>query len=523
MASRDIYPIGQQDFKILRENGALYVDKTQFIDKLVTSQSQYYFLARPRRFGKSLFLSTLRYFFEGERQLFTGLHIDSTDWGWEKHPVLYIDLNSGEYTKPNNLDVVIDNLLNKWEEKYDVNNYDRTGMDISTRFGNILAAAHNATGRQVVILVDEYDKPLIKNLDREGFEEHREKLAALYSNFKSCAQHIRMVFLTGVSRFSKLSVFSGMNNLKDITFSNEFADICGITEQELSDHFKFGISELAEEYNVSTEEAQARLKKNYDGYRFAANGSDIYNPWSLLNCFSGKKISFYWNETGFPTIVAKALKRVNADLAEYFDTYCSESDLKGLDLTDPNPIALMYQTGYLTIKEFDRELNMYHLGIPNEEVKDGLVNVLIPYYARYKSEADAAKVKDMMKWIKLGRADDFMRSVQTYFAGVSYKLKMENENNFQNALFLVTNLLGLESDAEVETSDGRIDMLIKTTRYIYIIELKYDKSAEEALAQINSRRYDRPYSGDHRKIIKIGVNFSSKTRTIGDWLIEEES
>lgn len=214
---------------------------------------------------------------------------------------------------------------------------------------------------------------------------------------------------------------------------------------------------------------------------------------------------------------------MNADLAEYFDTYCSEGDLKGLDLTDPNPIALMYQTGYLTIKEFDRELNMYHLGIPNEEVKDGLVNVLIPYYARYKSEADAAKVKDMIKWIKLGRPDDFMRSVQTYFAGVSYKLKMENENNFQNAFFLVTNLLGLETDAEVETSDGRIDMLIKTTRYIYIIELKYDKSAEEALAQINSMRYDRPYGGDSRKIIKIGVNFSSKTRTIGDWLIEEES
>lgn len=518
MATRDIYPIGQQDFKVLRQNEALYIDKTHFIEKIIKSKSQYYFLARPRRFGKSLFLSTLRYFFEGERQLFSGLSIDSADWKWEKYPVFYIDLNNGEYSKPDNLDIVLDNMLFEWEEIYGVSH---EVADVTTRFRNVIKAAFEKTGKRVVVLVDEYDKPLVKNLDKEAFEEYREKLAALYSNFKSCAQYIHLVFLTGVSRFSKLSVFSGLNNLSDITFDNNFADVCGITEKELLDHFKMGIEELAEEYKISFDEACLKLKKNYDGYRFAEKGSEIYNPWSLLNCFSKIKISYYWNETGFPSIVAKALKMSNVNLEEFFDTYCDESELLGLDLTDPNPTALMYQTGYLTIKEFDMDMGMYHLGIPNEEVRVGLVNVLIPYYAKYKSAGDALKVKDMVKWIKLGRPERFLESIQTYFAGVSYKLKMDNENNFQNAFFLITDLIGLESDAEVETSDGRIDMLIKTPRYVYVIELKYDKSADEALAQIDRKKYDRMLRDDNRKIFKIGVSFSSSTRTIEDWRIEE--
>lgn len=516
MKGRDIYPIGQQNFKVLRENDALYIDKTRFIEKIVMSKSQFYFLARPRRFGKSLFLSTLRYFFEGERALFKDLYIDSTNWDWTPNPVLYIDLNTGEYSKPDNLDIVLDSMLSEWENKFGI---DSTIKENATRFKTVIKSAHEKTGRKVVILVDEYDKPLIKNLDRDAFENYQEKLAALYSNFKSCAEHIRLVFLTGVSRFSKLSVFSGLNNLNDITFDTQFADICGITENELHQNLRMGINELAENYSVSYDDACCKLKRHYDGYRFAAKGSEIYNPWSLFNCLQKKVISNYWNETGFPSIVAKALKRINANLEEFFDTYCSEKDLKGFDLTDPNPIALMYQTGYLTIKEYDLDINMYHLGIPNYEVKEGLVNVLIPYYAKYKSDEDASKVNDMIKWLKLGKPDRFLESVQAYFAGVSYKLRMDNENNFQNAFYLVSSLIGIETDAEVETSDGRIDILIKTQRYIYIIELKYDKSAEEALEQIDRKKYDRMFSDDSRTVFRIGVSFSSKSRTIEDWRI----
>lgn len=518
MEVSEIYPIGQQDFKTLRESGALYVDKTPFIDKIVESGNQYFFLARPRRFGKSLFLSTLKYFFEGQRDLFKGLYVDSTDWNWDKFPVLYLDLNSGEYTEPENLEIVFDYILSKWEKEYGI---DKITTDHTTRFRNIIESIHVKTGRQVVILVDEYDKPLVKNLDKEGFDTYREKLASFYSNFKTCAQHIKIVFLTGVSRFSKLSVFSGLNNLKDITFSNYFADICGITENELTAYLKQGIIKLSEEYNISYDDACARLKQNYDGYRFAAKGSEIYNPWSILNCLSEGKISFYWNETGFPSIIANALKNIDANLEEIFNTYCSERDLKGFDLTDPDPIALMYQTGYLTIKEFDIDLNMYHLGIPNEEVRDGLVNVLMPYYAKYKTEADASKVRDIIKWLKLGKPGKFLEAVQTYFSGVSYKLQMDNENNFHNAFFLLINLIGLESNAEVDTSDGRIDMTITTPKFIYIIELKYDKSADVALAQIDRKKYDRMFRNDPRKIFKIGVEFSSQTRTIENWRIEE--
>lgn len=514
METADRYPIGQQDFKTLRLDDAIYIDKTRFVEKIARSKSKYYFLARPRRFGKSLFLSTLRYFFEGERSLFKGLYIDDAEWYWESSPVLYLDLNTGEYTDPDNLDRIIGSLLTRWEKTFQVEPH---SQDNTLRFCDIIEAAHLKTGKQVVILVDEYDKPLVKNLDREEFNLYREKLGSLYSNFKTCAEHIRLVFMTGVSRFSKLSVFSGLNNLKDITFSNEYADICGITEKELYDNLGEGILELADKYKISYADALERLKKNYDGYRFAEEGSDIYNPWSLFNCLSDKKLANYWNETGFPSLVAKTLKRINVDLEEVFDTYCDEKDLKGLDLTDPNPIAVMYQTGYLTIKDYDIATDLFHLGVPNHEVKEGLVNVLLPYYAKFQSEAQASKVKDFAKWLKLGKPEKFMEAKQTYFAGVSYMLKMENENNFHNAFFLITSLLGLETDAEVHTSDGRIDMTIKTPGFIYIIELKYDRSAEEALLQIDTKNYERKFRDDKRKIFKIGVNFSSATRTIEDW------
>lgn len=514
---RKTYPIGQQDFKTLRDGGAVYVDKTEFIRKIVDTNDKYYFLARPRRFGKSLFLSTIRYFFEGRRDLFGGLSIDSLNWDWQQYPVLYIDLNAGEYTNPDNLDIVIDNLLLKWEKKYQV---PVTTTDITTRFTNVIEGAFSATGKQVVILVDEYDKPLVKNLNKESFDAYREKLSALYSNFKTCAEHIRLVFLTGVSRFSKLSVFSGLNNLKDISFSNEFADICGITQSEVLDYFKPGIEALANEYDIPYDEACSRLKKNYDGYRFTWKGSEIYNPWSLLNCLSERKISNFWNETGFPSILVEALVRINVDLEKFFSVYCKEEELKGFDLLDPKPIALMYQTGYITIKDFNRRLMRYRLGIPNNEVKQGFFNTLLPYYVKVKKGNVDMVVNDLITSLIFGKPEEFMEALQTFFAGIPYKLKMENENNFHNAFYLLTSLIGIETDAEVMTSDGCIDMTIRTDDYIYIIELKFDGSPHSAISQINEKEYALKYAKDRRRIIKIGASFSSKTRRLSGWLIE---
>ena len=514
------YPIGEQDFKSLREGKFLYVDKTEYIEKLIEG-NKYFFLARPRRFGKSLFLSTLQYFFEGKRELFKDTYADTIDWDWEQYPVLRLDLNTDSYNEKGHLDSLLDNIFNKWEVKYDVK---ETAGSLAARFKNIIEAAHVKTGRQVVVLVDEYDKPLVVNINnRENIDHYQGKLSSVYSNFKSSAEHLRLVFLTGVSRFSKLSVFSDLNNIRDITFLNEYADICGITELEMLENLKPGIEKLAEKNGITYEEACQQLKINYDGYRFSEEGSDIYNPWSLLNALSNSKIANYWNDTGMPRLVAETLKRVHADLKIMFDSYCTDDDLKGLDLLTPQPLALLFQTGYLTIKSYQPKIKRYRLGIPNKEVKDGLFKVLLPYYVRCHSDEEAKKlVSDMVMYFILGEADNAMRCLQAYFAGIHFKLKMDNENNFHNAFFLLMDLIGLDTQAEAATSDGSIDITVKTEDYIYVIELKYDGSAEKALRQIEDKKYDRKFLMDGRQIIRIGVNFSSETRCIEDWIIAKE-
>lgn len=513
------YALGEQDFKSLREEGCVYIDKTRFIDKIVHDGAKYYFLARPRRFGKSLFLSSVQYFFEGRRDLFKGLYVDSSDWSWDSYPVLRLDLSTEKYDDIGQLDGVLDNLFRSWEEKYNV---DVKDTSYSQRFKSIIEAAHKVTGKQVVILVDEYDGPLVGNLNKKVFLDHyRTKLAAIYSNFKSSAEHLKLVFLTGVTRFSKLSVFSDLNNLVDITFIDEFADICGITEEELYHYLSQGIQNIASKNNISFEGACRLLKSNYDGYRFAEEGSDIYNPWSLLNAMRFSRIDNFWNDTGTPSIVAEVLKRSNVNLEKTFDAYCTRDDLLGLDLLDPNPRALLYQAGYLTIKSFNKKLNRYRLGIPNKEVKDGFYRVLVPFYLRYRQSVTKTVVSDLVAHFILGEADEAMKAMQTYFSGIDYALKIENENNFHNAFFLLMDIIGLETTAESHTSEGRIDITVKTDEYIYIIELKYDHTAKEALEQIEEKHYARPYQGDSRKIILIGASFSSKTRCIEDWIIKE--
>ncbi len=514
------YPIGEQDFRLLREEGCVYVDKTEFIEKIASAGSKYYFLARPRRFGKSLFLSTLQYFFEGRRDLFKDLHIDSMKWDWQPYPVLRLDLNTEKFLETGLLEVVLERIFRGWEEKYDI---PVLFSNPSQRFAYILQKVHERTGRGVVVLVDEYDKPLVGNLNRSRhFEHYREKLAALYSSFKSSAEHLRLVFLTGVSRFSKLSVFSDLNNLNDITFDPSFSDVCGITERELYSNFRKGIELLGENNGLSYQEACNALKMNYDGYHFTENGSEIYNPWSVLNCLEKSLIENYWNETGRPTLIAESLKRINADLEKVFDSYCTRDELKGLDLLNPNPKALLYQTGYLTIKEYFPKLRRMKLGIPNEEVKHGLFNELLPFYVKTKRSTPANVVSDISLYFNIGLPDQALVCLKTYFAGIDYELKVENENNFQNAFFLLMDLIGLETKAEYHTSDGRIDILIMTDDYIYVIELKYDHPAREALRQINERNYVRPFERDGRRIFKIGISFSSSTRCIDDWIIEED-
>ncbi|MDE7419215.1 MAG: ATP-binding protein [Muribaculaceae bacterium] len=518
MEDKDRYAIGQQDFKNLRDRGAFYIDKTAFIEKIVRSRTQYYFLARPRRFGKSLFLSTLRYFFEGRRDLFKGLYIDSTDWDWQQYPVLYLDLNTDKFSEQGILDDVLETIFVDWEKKYGVTEI----MDTySQRFKTIIKNAHEKTGQQVVILVDEYDKPLVGNLHNdENFEHYRKKLASIYSNFKSSAEHIKLVFLTGVSRFSKLSVFSDLNNINDISFDDEFADVCGITEVELLGNFKEGINRLSREYNVSYDKACTRLKKNYDGYRFSPAGSDIYNPWSVLNCLQKGRIGNYWNATGTATIVAETLRDADIDIEQTLNDDWDLDDLARLDLLNADPTALLYQAGYLTIADYDMEENSVRLKIPNEEVKKGLFKDLLSAYLKPKKGTVKTIMDGIVKGINSGNPELMMKSLDAYFAGIPYDLKVENENNFHNIFYVLATLIGLDAKAEVHTSNGRIDLLIETAKFIYIIELKYNSTPDEALRQIEEKGYARKFSTDSRRLFRIGVNFSSESRRIESWKIE---
>lgn len=511
------YPIGEQDFESLRLGGYVYVDKTRYIERLIVTGTKYCFLSRPRRFGKSLFLSTLASFFEGKRHLFDDLHIADMEWNWDEYPVLVLDLNTEKYGGAEQLRMLLNAKFSKWEHKYGVTAVDES---LSERFGNIIAAAHRLTGRQVVILVDEYDKPMVANLNNpQEFENYRSELSAVYANFKSSAAHIRMVFMTGVSRFSKLSVFSGLNNLDDITYTDDYADICGIADAELERYFKPGLEALAEKLDCSKAEAVALLKQYYDGYRFAARGSDMYNPWSVLSAMRYSQVKNYWNHTGIPTVIGEALKRIDVDLEEYFNSECDERELLGLDISAPSPLALLYQTGYLTIKSYDPEYDLYQLGIPNLEVREGLYHSLLPYYVDLKNRQSDSLVRTLNLCLRNGQPDRFMQELQAYFAGISYKLKIANENNFHNAFNILLNLIGFKSEVEKTTSDGRIDILIGTDRFVYIIEFKFDGSAKKALEQIERKQYNLQFSTDSRQVFKIGVNFSSETRRIDDWVI----
>ncbi len=510
------YPIGQQSFEMLRKGDFLYVDKTSYIETIING-AQYYFLGRPRRFGKSLFISTLKCFFEGKRELFKGLYIDSTDWDWEPYPVLYLDLNNQQYKDPGDLDIVVESLLRREEAKYGLT---PSYQNHSERFSELIRAMSEQTGKQVVILVDEYDKPLVKNIhNREQFEMYRDKLASIYSNFKSSADFIRLVFLTGVSRFGKLSVFSGLNNIQDITFDINFSSICGITEEELKENFPEGIKQLAELYDRTPEEELKELKRHYDGYHFSRTSPDIYNPFSLLQVFGKKDYANYWISSGTPTLLAEQLKRTDANLSKLLNIKCTQTALEGLDINNISPESLFYQTGYLTIKKFDARRKLYQLGIPNMEVKEGFFEFLLPYYANLKGDEARVFVFDLIDELEEGRVDDFMKRLQSLFAGMGYDMKFDEERNVQNAFLLLFSLVGLNADAEVKTSDGRIDIVVRTEEYLYIMELKYNGSAEEALRQIEEKDYALPWTIDGRKIIKIGINYSTDKRRIDEWKI----
>ncbi|WP_308550336.1 ATP-binding protein [uncultured Parabacteroides sp.] len=510
-----IYPIGIQNFEKLRRNGYFYVDKTAIIYRMVKTGS-YYFLSRPRRFGKSLLLSTIEAYFQGKRELFEGLAMEQLEKEWKKYPILHLDLNIGKYETADSLDKILDEALLKWEAVYG------TGVGESTlalRFKGIVQRASEQAGAPVVILIDEYDKPMLQAIGDEDLQKtFRNTMKPFYGVLKTMDGYIQFALLTGVTKFGKVSVFSDLNNLEDMSMLPDYVGICGITEEELHTDFKDSIQELASSLRMTYEETGAELKEFYDGYHFTENSIGIYNPFSLLSTFKHNRMGSYWFETGTPTYLVELLKRKRYDL-ENLEKEVTSLDVLNSIYDDDSPIPVIFQSGYLTIKDYDRRFKLYSLGFPNREVEEGFMNFLVPFYTHVNKVQTPFEIRKFVDEIECGQPDAFFRRLQSFFADTPYELARDLERHYQNVLFIVFKLIGFYTKVEYHTSEGRIDLVLETNKYIYIMEFKLDGSAEEALQQIEEKHYALPFDADPRQLFKIGVNFANRTRNIEKWEI----
>ena len=510
-----LYPVGIQNFEKIRRDGYCYIDKTALVYQLVKTGS-YYFLSRPRRFGKSLLVSTLEAYFQGKKELFEGLDIHELEKEWKQYPVIHLDLNAKKFDTEEDLIRLIDRQLLVYEEEY---GSVPTDVTIDDRFVSLIRNAAAKAGERVVILVDEYDKPMLQAIGNDTLQsEYRNTLKAFYGVLKSMDGYIKFALLTGVTKFGKVSVFSDLNNLMDLSRDHRYFDICGISGEELLRDFGEDIQELAAANGQTFEQACDQLKTDYDGYHFCPDSPGMYNPFSILNTFAKKTYGSYWFETGTPTYLVELLKKSNYDLEEMSHVE-TDADILDSIFTDDNPIPVIYQSGYLTIKGYDKRFGIYTLGFPNREVEEGFMNFLLPFYSAVSKTRSPFEIKRFVTDVESGDIDGFMERLQSFLADCPYELAKDIELHYQNVLFIVFRLAGLYTKVEYHTSRGRIDLVLQTDSYVYVMEFKLDGSAEQALQQIEEKQYALPFAKDSRKVYTIGVNFSSKTRNIDRWIV----
>lgn len=529
------YPIGIQDFASIINDGFVYVDKTDMVYEL-TKDKGVYFLSRPRHFGKSLLVSTIKYYFEGRHDLFKGLKIESLEKKWETYPVFEIDFNGSNYTEADALEQTLNGYLVKWEQQYGVKPAtDQPGR----RLADVLHQAHVQTGKTCVVLVDEYDKPMLDAMDtglktRVGdnemlIEDHnRETLKAFYSVFKLADADLRFVFLTGVTKFAQVSVFSGFNNARDISMNPRFDAICGISREELDNVFASSIVELASKNMLSVEEAKFQLQQRYDGYHFSNGMTDIYNPFSLLNAFADDNIRDYWFASGTPSYLIRLLAHSNENIQDIIARSYEAQEFVDYRATVEAPVPMIYQSGYLTIKGYNREDEEYKLDFPNHEVASGFLAILASDYFHTPTEPNSWANK-LKKALHHGKPEDFRDLLDDFLASIPYSVRESNsekshERQFQYTVYLIMRLIGSCRNTvyhEKATSKGRADCVIETPRYVYIFEYKLDRPAAEAMAQISDRGYAEPYAHDGRPVYAITCSFSSETGTISDWMVKQ--
>ena len=519
--TRKLYPIGIQTFSEIRTNDNLYIDKTAYIYRMANSDGKYFFLSRPRRFGKSLLVSTLLSYFGGRKELFKGLAIDNLENEWAEYPVLHFDLSGGKHQEEDQLNRYLDFILKDNERRFGV---ECDAVDANVRLANLIASVYKKTGKQVVVLIDEYDAPLLDVVHQdERLESLRHLMRNFYSPLKQCEPMLRFVFLTGITKFSQLSIFSELNNITNISMDEAYAGICGITKEELLTQMSDDIDRLAEKLSITREVAIQQLKDNYDGYHFTYPSPDIFNPYSLLNCFSKEKIGAYWFGSGTPTFLIEMMRKFGTTPMDIGESEMADvSDFDAPTETMESIVPLLYQSGYVTIKDYDEDTNLYELGIPNKEIRIGLFKSLLPNYLTRSSQRGKVAIAQMSVLIKNGDIDGALELFRTYLATVPYCENTKYEGYFQQLMYVVFALLtDYRILVEQRTSKGRTDITLETQDSIYIMELKFGNTADEALAQINANHYADAFAMSNKKTIKVGIGFDVKDeRNITEWKVE---
>ena len=519
--TRKLYPIGIQTFSEIRTNDNLYIDKTAYIYRMANSDGKYFFLSRPRRFGKSLLVSTLLSYFGGRKELFKGLAIDNLENEWAEYPVLHFDLSGGKHQEEDQLNRYLDFILKDNERRFGV---ECDAVDANVRLANLIASVYKKTGKQVVVLIDEYDAPLLDVVHQdERLESLRHLMRNFYSPLKQCEPMLRFVFLTGITKFSQLSIFSELNNITNISMDEAYAGICGITKEELLTQMSDDIDRLAEKLSITREVAIQQLKDNYDGYHFTYPSPDLFNPYSLLNCFSKEKIGAYWFGSGTPTFLIEMMRKFGTTPMDIGESEMADvSDFDAPTETMESIVPLLYQSGYVTIKDYDEDTNLYELGIPNKEIRIGLFKSLLPNYLTRSSQRGKVAIAQMSVLIKNGDIDGALELFRTFLATVPYCENTKYEGHFQQLMYVVFALLtDYRILVEQRTSKGRTDITLETQDSIYIMELKFGNTADEALAQINANHYADAFAMSNKKTIKVGIGFDVKDeRNITEWKVE---
>ena len=515
-----LYPVGIQTFERIRKENKLYIDKTEYIYRMTHSGGCYFFLGRPRRFGKSLLVSTFESYFSGKKELFEGLAIEKLEQEWMEYPVLHFDMSGGKHMEKEQLEDYLSNRLEAEERKWGITHTKRGAND---RLTELITTAYEISGKQVVVLIDEDDAPMLDVAhDKETLDVLRNVMRNFFSPLKMCEPMLRFVFLTGITKFSQVSIFSELNNIKNISLDDEYAGVCGITKEELLTQMSEDIDVLAEAQGMTREETIAKLKENYDGYHFSPASPDVFNPYSLLNCFDDKNFGAYWFSSGTPTYLINMLRKFKVLPAKIGRSLARSSAFDAPTENLKTITPLLYQSGYITIKGYDKMSQLFTLDLPNKEIKVGLFESLLPYYLEgmYAEEGDVA-IAQMSVLIRQGDMDGALRLFQEFLGTVPYCNNTNYEGHYQQVLFIIFTLLThFVVDVEVHTPNGRVDVVMETEDTLYLIELKLNKSAQSAMQQINLKQYGQRFARCGKPIVKVGVNFDAKKGNIEDWIIE---